>query len=155
MECTRMRPIISPYMDDELSPDEKEAFLSHIRYCAACRKELEETRALHQLFASAARFAAPYGFAARVLANLEEREASGLRKLLYTRPFLARAAEVAFALAVMTVGIVSGNLLVSDINYPSGQTTVQEAFALDLFQATPPDSIGGVYVTLMGAGHER
>jgi len=155
MECTRMRSMISQYMDGELSPDEKEAFLSHIRSCASCAKELEETRALRRLFASAESFPAPFGFAARVLANLEEREASGLRRLLSIRPFFVRAAEVAFALAVMTVGIISGNLLVSDINSPSGQATVQEAFALNLFQATPPDSIGGAYVTLMGADHER
>ena len=33
--------------------------------------------------------------------------------------------------------------------------TVRESFSLDLFQATPPDSIGGVYVTLAGATDER
>jgi anti-sigma factor RsiW len=141
-------------VDDRLDPDEQVSFDLHIRSCAACRKILEETRALHQMFASAQRFLAPYGFATRVLANLEEKEGSRLRSLLSIRPFFLRAAQVAFALVVMTIGIISGNLLLADRINPIGQTAVQEAFSLDLFQATPPDSIGGIYNTLMRPSHE-
>jgi hypothetical protein len=43
--------------------------------------------------------------------------------------------------------MVSGNLLVAG-RTPERPMTVQESFSLDLFQATPPDSIAGVYVTL-------
>jgi anti-sigma factor RsiW len=146
--------MISQYMDDELSLDEKKAFDSHIRSCASCREGLEETRALHQLFASAQRFPAPYGFTTRVLANLEEKEGSRLRGPLPFRPFFLRAAQVAFALVVMAVGIISGNLLLAKGADHIGQTAVQEAFSLDLFQATPPDSIGGIYNALMRPRHE-
>jgi anti-sigma factor RsiW len=149
-----MKKMISRHVDDRLDPNEQVSFDLHIRSCAACRKILEETRALHQMFASAQRFLAPYGFATRVLANLEEKEGSRLRSLLSIRPFFLRAAQVAFALVVMTIGIISGNLLLADRINPIGQTAVQEAFSLDLFQATPPDSIGGIYNTLMRPSHE-
>jgi anti-sigma factor RsiW len=147
--------MISQYVDDELSLDEKKDFDSHIESCASCREGLEETRALHRLFASAQRFPAPYGFATKVLANLEEKEGSRLRSLLSVRPFFLRAAQVTFALVVMTIGIISGNLLLAERTDPIGQTAVQETFSLDLFQATPPDSIGGIYNTLMRPSHER
>lgn len=147
--------MISQYVDDELSPDEKKDFDSHIQSCASCRERLEETRALHQLFASAQRFPAPYGFATRVLANLEEKEGSRLRSLVPIRPFFLRAAQVTFALVVMTMGIISGNLLLAERTDIIGQRAVQETFSLDLFQATPPDSIGGIYNTLMRPSHER
>jgi anti-sigma factor RsiW len=155
MKCKHVRKMISQYVDDELSPDEKKDFDSHIQSCASCREELEETRTLHQLFASAERFHAPHGFATRVLANLEEKEGSRLWSLVSFRPFFLRTVQVAFAFVVMTIGITSGNLLLAERTNPIGQTAVQETFSLDLFQATPPDSIGGIYNTLMRTSHER
>jgi len=147
--------MVSQYMDGELGPDEKKDFDSHIQSCASCREGLEEIRVLHGLFASAERFPAPYGFATRVLANLEEKAGSRLRSLLSIRPLFLRAAQAALALVIMTVGITSGNLLLAERNDLIGQTAVQETFSLDLFQATPPDSIGGIYNTLMRPSHEK
>jgi anti-sigma factor RsiW len=155
MKCTHVKKMISRYVDDALSPDEKKDVDSHVRGCASCREGLEEIRALHQMFASAERFPAPYGFATRVLANLEEKEGSRLRSLLAIRPLFIRAAQVTFALVVITMGIVSGNLLLAERTETIEQAAVvQEAFSLDLFQATPPDSIGGIYSTLMRPNHE-
>jgi len=148
MKCTQVRKRISQYLDDELVLDEKEAFASHIQDCAACRKVLEETRAVHKMFANAERFSAPYGFATRVMANLEERDQTWLRRIPGFGPYVLRTAEVAFALAVITIGIVSGNLLLEDKMPVHKQ--VQESFSLDLFQATPPDSIGGIYLAYVG-----
>jgi anti-sigma factor RsiW len=147
MKCKHARKRISQYLDDELVLDEKEAFALHIRDCAACRVKLEETRAIHKMFANAERFSAPYGFSTRVLANLEE-ESTWLRILPSFKSFFLRSAEVAFALAVITIGIVSGNLLLEDKMPVHRQ--VQESFSLDLFQATPPDSIGGIYLAYAG-----
>jgi anti-sigma factor RsiW len=155
MKCRHVRRRISQYIDEELTPDEKKDFESHIRSCASCREELEETRTLHQVFASAQRFPAPYGFATRVLANLDEKEGAQVWGLPGFRPLFLRAAQVAFALVVITIGVVSGNLLLAERTDHVGQTAVQETFSLDLFQATPPGSIGGIYNTLMRANHEK
>jgi anti-sigma factor RsiW len=147
--------MISQYVDGELIPEKKRDFDTHIDNCSYCRKALEETRALHGLFASAERFPAPYGFVTRVLANLEGEEGLLLRDRLFIRPYFRRAAQVALALVVMTFGVISGNLFLAQRTEPIGQTDVQETFSLDLFQATPPDSIGGIYVTLMRSRHEK
>jgi anti-sigma factor RsiW len=155
MKCRQVKKLISPYLDDALSRDEKRDFDAHIRNCAGCREELKETRTLHQLFASARRFAAPYGFATRVLANLEQKEKLRLRKFLTIRPFFIRAVQVAFALVVVTIGIVSGTLLLGERPEHTEQSAVQESFSLDLFQATPPGSIGGIYITMMRPDHEK
>ena len=157
MKCSQIRTMISQYVDDELSADEKKLFSFHIQNCPACKEELEETQSVHQLFASAERFPAPYGFTTRVMANLEAKEPSWLWQLFTFRPFVLRTVEVAFALIIMIIGAFSGNMLVGDraSERQVVQTTVQESFSLDLFQATPPDSVGGAYVRLMGAGDER
>jgi len=153
MECKRTRKMISQYIDEVMGPDEKKDFVSHIRDCAACREVLEESRAVHQMFASVERFSAPYGFATRVLANLveiEEKREARPWGLLGLRSFFPRAAQVAFALAVMIIGIISGDQLLVDRTRSYGQATVQEVFSLDLFQAMPRDSIGGIYLGFMG-----
>ena len=91
------------------------------------------------------------------MANLEAKEPSWFWQLFTLRPFVLRTVEVAFALIIMIIGVFSGNLLVADrtSGRQAVQATVQESFSLDLFQATPPDSVGGAYVRLMGAGDER
>jgi anti-sigma factor RsiW len=155
MKCRHVRKMISQYVDNELTPDERKDFDSHIQSCASCRDELEEILALHELFASAQRFPAPYGFATRVLANLGEKERSRAGRIFGFRPYSLRAAQVAFALVVMTVGVISGNMLLPERTEHIGQTAVQETFSLDLFQATPPGSIGGIYNTLMRPGNEK
>lgn len=155
MKCRQVRRLISRYVDEELGPDEKRDFDQHIQGCASCREELEQTLALHRMFASAERYPAPYGFATRVMANLQEKEGSRLRGLVPVRPLFLRAAQVAVALVIMTIGIVSGNLLLAERTPPAGQTAVQETFSLDLFQSTPPNSMAGIYVSLMRPGHEE
>ena len=117
MKCRHAKKMISQYVDEELSPTRKRYFEAHIRSCAACRGELEEARALHLLFSSAERFAAPYGFAARVLANLGEKEAPRIPRLLGFRPLFLRAAQAALAVVVMTIGIVSGSLLLTESDH--------------------------------------
>ena len=154
MKYRHVKKMISQYVDDDLTPEEKKDFDAHIRSCASCREELEEARALRRLFASAQRFPAPYGFPTRVLANLDEKEGPRVRGPLGFRPWFLKAAQVAFALVIIAIGIISGNLLLAEKTDPIGQTAVQETFSLDLFQATPPDSIGEIYNTLMRADHE-
>jgi anti-sigma factor RsiW len=155
MKCRHAKKMISQYVDDELTPRRKRDFEVHILSCTSCRDALEEARALHMLFSSAERFPAPYGFATRVMANLDGKGASRIPSFLGFRPLIFRAAQVALALVVMAIGIVSGSLLLTERTDRLGQTVVQESFSIDLFQATPPGSIGGIYNTLMRPGYEE
>jgi anti-sigma factor RsiW len=150
MKCKSASRLISQYIDDELGPDEKATFLLHIQGCAACKERIEEIRSVHQMFAAAARFSAPHGFATRVMANLETEERAWLPRVWGLRPFFLRSAEVAIAVVVMAVGIFSGTLLLEEKMPPHRQPTVRETFSLDLFQAAPRDSIAGVYLSYAG-----
>jgi anti-sigma factor RsiW len=156
MNCSQTKKMISRYVDNDLDPEEKRLFQLHVQDCPGCKHELEGVLTVHELFTSAERFPAPHGFTTRVMAHLEIEETglSRLWRVLTARPFFLRTVEVAFAMVIMLIGMISGNLLVAD-RTPERQTTVQESFSLDLFQATPPDSIGGVYVRLAGATDER
>ncbi len=156
MKCSQIRKMISPYVDGELGPEEKKMFESHLPDCPGCTKELEATESVHRLFASPERFEAPLGFAARVMARIEEREQarSSFWGFFTLQPAFLRVVEVAFALVIFLIGAFSGNLLMT--GRTAGQApTVQESFSLDLFQAAPPDSVGGIYMRLAGVADER
>lgn len=46
MQCARAVLSVSPYIDDELPPADREAMQSHLSECAACRARVESIRAL-------------------------------------------------------------------------------------------------------------
>jgi anti-sigma factor RsiW len=156
MRCRQTRKMMSAYIDDELTPSDKEAFLLHIGKCFQCSRELNESLKVHQLFTKAERTPAPYGFTSRVMANLETDTLlqKNIWDLFTLQPFFTQAASVLLVLAVMAFGIVAGNHLVPDRTINQEQASIKETFALDVFQATPSDSIGGVYAGIMEANNE-
>ena len=155
MDCIKARRLLSASIDNQLKPDESEEFVHHLQACESCSQELKELSSIHELFESAERYQAPYGFATRVMANLEAGEPSWLWGVFNLRPFFLRTVEVAFALIIMIIGVISGNLLVTDRAVPQREASVEQSLSLDVFQATPPDSIAGIYVMMMGVRDER
>lgn len=150
MECAQIKQMISRYVDQDLDPQEQRTFEHHLRACPGCREAIEGQMAIHHLLGSAEKFEAPLGFATRVMARIEEKERRpSFWSFFSLQPAFVRMVEVAFALVIVFIGMVSGNLLVTS-KLPERSVTVQETFSLNLFQATPPDSIGGIYMTLTG-----
>ncbi len=41
MTCKEAERLVTPYIHDELSTDELEAFLKHLEHCRSCQEELE------------------------------------------------------------------------------------------------------------------
>lgn len=157
MKCPETRNMVSPYLDDELRPDKKREFTAHLERCPGCRKAVEEAEQVQRLFASVERFEAPVGFVDRVMARVEEGEEPWFTffiRLPGGRSFFLRTAEIAFALVIVLIGALSGSLLMAN-RTAEGQPTVQESFSLDLFRATPPDSMGGAYMRLAGVADEK
>ena len=81
MKCSKAHKLISPYIDGELMERDMKPLEDHVKVCHKCRKEFEEGKELHNLFASADNFRAPYGFNTRVMTNISSgkiRESSGI-----------------------------------------------------------------------------
>jgi len=155
MRCIHVKKLLSGYLDQELGVEEAAAVSAHLKRCATCRREAVEHEALHRLFASAHRFDAPYGFATRVSSLIKERERSGFRSIFSFYRLFIRVIEIGFAIFILTLGTISGNLLVSGNSAVAAKAGVREVFSLDLFEAAPPGSMGGVYVSMSGDGHEK
>jgi anti-sigma factor RsiW len=154
MECRVVKDMLSEYIDDELNQDQNGTMDLHLRDCASCRKEFEELLAVHKLFADAERFTAPLGFSTRVMANLAERKKS-IWDTLFARPVFLRTIEAAFALVVLIVGLISGNILIAHKPFSVSSAEVRLSFALDVFEAAPSGSIGSIYASMAEVENER
>jgi len=150
MRCKKAQGLLSPYLDGELPVMGRKMFESHLNDCANCRAEFDEMQALHNLFAGVERFSAPYGFAARTVANIETAKAW---TVLWTSP-LIRVAGVVMVLIIIGIGILSGNLLERTFS-PQGAGKLAISFSLDVFNAAPPDSLGGVYLAMTEGKSEK
>ena len=49
MNCSSIRPFLSPFHDDELPPDQHAAVEEHVATCSGCRQELESFAALSEM----------------------------------------------------------------------------------------------------------
>jgi len=70
MQCERARELLSPYLDGELSAEERRAVAAHLEGCRACSVEVNDFRRIGATLAEAGREPAPKALSARVRANL-------------------------------------------------------------------------------------
>jgi anti-sigma factor RsiW len=142
---------ISAYLDGELKDADKIALEAHVPGCEKCSAALSEMRSLRAAFAQTERHKAPFGFAARVLARTAELEK---RKSPWIAPLSVRFAEAAVLLAVITVGILAGRVMTTS-SPAMKSTAIASSLSLDIFDATPPGSLGNAYLAMTEVRNEK
>ncbi len=150
MKCSKAHKLISPYIDGELMERDMKPLEDHIKVCHKCRKEFEEGKELHNLFANADKFKAPYGFHTRVMANIS----SGKIRKTSRIPVLARLAEAVVVIVVIALGVLSGSFLIKGY-MPDKAREVMASLSLDVFDPAPPDSLGGAYLAMTEVKNEK
>ncbi|HSB34169.1 MAG TPA: anti-sigma factor [Nitrospirota bacterium] len=150
MKCLKTEHI-SAYLDNALEEKEKASVEAHLKGCARCAEELEEMKSLRRAFSAAERFQAPYGFATRVVARAAELDK---KKTPWFVPVFTRFVEAAVLVLVIVVGIAAGTFITKGL--PSQRATnLASSMSLDLFDAAPPGSLGGAYLAMTEANHEK
>jgi anti-sigma factor RsiW len=150
MSCPKTK-LISAYLDQEVGLGEKTAFEAHMQVCSSCSHTLEEMRSLRAAFAQVERHPAPFGFATRVIAQTAELEK---KKAPWHVPFFVKFAEAAVLLVIITVGILAGSIMTNSSQ--AGKTmSVESTLSLDVFDATPPGSLGGAYLAMTEVRNEK
>jgi anti-sigma factor RsiW len=149
MGCSKKK-LISLYIDDELSAGEGDLLESHINECRECTGELMKLQKIHELFAGAATFEAPYGFSTRVLVNVRSRKTERFTGSFHV---LAKAAEGFAVLVLILAGIILGRFLSSSFVFEKGNEVA--SLSLNVFTPAPPDSVGGVYLAMTEAENEK
>src|ERR1700690_2600490 len=103
MNCSKTHKLISPYIDGELSERDMKTLEDHMKVCDKCPGELEEGKELHNLFANANKFKAPYGFHTRVMTHISSGKTRGSSKI----PIFVRLAEGFVIIVVIALGVLS------------------------------------------------
>ncbi|MDA8085934.1 MAG: zf-HC2 domain-containing protein [Nitrospiraceae bacterium] len=147
MRCSKAKKLISPYVDGELEPMDKECLESHIRQCSECGKLFEGLSEMHKAFAGTVRFKAPYGFADRVMARVTALET---RKIFQIAGF----ARIAAFCLVVAVGITSGKMMMKKLVPGNKGGIMVSSLSLSSFDPAPPDSVGGAYLAMTEEDHE-
>jgi anti-sigma factor RsiW len=150
MSCPKTK-LISAYLDMELKGSDKAALETHLQGCVQCGTALKDMRSLRSAFANAERHQAPYGFASRVMARTAELEK---KRTPWHVPLFVRFAEAAVLLVVITVGIFAGKGMTSSSS-AAPTMNITSSLSLDMFDATPPGSLGGAYLAMTEAGNEK
>ena len=150
MRCSKTK-LASLYVDNELSDKDKRFFEAHMPACPECAGRVEAYQKTRGLFSHAERYQAPYGFTTRVVARAAAQEKKNFARFF---PIVTRFAEVAVVLVMISVGVLAGRFVMNSMmNQRMGN--IASAFSLDLFEPAPPDSVGGAYLAMTGAGHEK
>jgi len=150
MKCPKTEHI-SAYLDGELEEKDRASLQSHLPNCTRCAQTVEEMRSLRASFAQVERHPAPYGFATRVIARTADLEK---KRAPWLAPFFVRFAEAAFLLVVITVGILAGKVMTNSSSL-ANTTSIASSLSLDVFEATPPGSLGGAYLAMTEVGNEK
>ncbi len=143
--------LISAYLDEELQGSDRIALETHLQGCAQCGAALKDMGSLRAAFANVDRHQAPYGFATRVIARTAEIEN---KKAPWLVPFFVRSAEAAFLVVVITVGILAGKIMTNSFSAVN-TTNIASSLSLDVFDATPPGSLGGAYLAMTEVRNEK
>jgi anti-sigma factor RsiW len=153
MSCTTDRKKIKAFLDGELPDAEAAAIKSHLCQCPACSREAEElAKAWELLLALPDVKNVPDLVPAAMARILEEQENSGARKLLrWLFPVPLSAATVALALGLI-IGIGLGRVITT--TYLDREETDSSLY-LEVFQDTPPQSIGDAYIQVNYATEEK
>jgi anti-sigma factor RsiW len=150
MKCLKTEHI-SAYLDNALEEKERASASAHLKDCAQCAQALAEMQSLQQAFSAARRFQAPYGFATRVLARTAELDR---KKTPWFIPVFAKFAEAAVLVLVIFIGAVAGTFITKGL-IARNPANLASSMSLDLFDATPPGSLGGAYLAMTEANHEK
>ncbi len=149
MRCTTAHRLMSASLDGELSAREGESLTAHLAQCQACGKDFLALQGMRRILGQAEQFSAPPYFSRRLLARLD----SATARPLFS-PLWARCAEGVVILVVIGLGVVSGNLLSNSLGLGTSDQGIA-AMSLEVFEATPPQSLGGAYLAMLEVDNER
>jgi anti-sigma factor RsiW len=140
---------MSAALDGELSAREQDILTAHLEECAVCSKELHAFQGMQRTLRQTERFSAPPGLARRVRERLDTAP---------SRPFFAPLwmplAETLVILMVIGIGVVSGNLFSNSMGLRNPEKG-SASMSLEIFDATPPDSLGRAYLAMLEVRNEK
>lgn len=144
MRCSRAKKSLSPYLDGELKGAQKTLYEEHVGQCPKCSLLLEQTRSLSDLFQKSGRFQTPAGFSAQVMDKIARQPP----RLFSLWPFWVRFTETCAITVAITLGAMSGGILVHTMAPHTKESAVVAGLSLEVFDALPSNSLAKTYLAM-------
>jgi len=149
MRCKKVHGLMSAYLDGELSTREQDLLAEHLKQCTVCGNEFHAFQEMHKALLQAERFTAPPGLSRRVMARLDT-----VKPQPFFAPLWMHFAEALVVFVVIGIGVVSGNLFSNSLGLGNHDKGIA-SLSLEIFDAAPPESVGGAYLAMLEVGHEK
>lgn len=162
MRCRTALSYLNAHADGELPEKQRLSVKDHLASCKACRRRLEDVRAIDALFQGAHFLpAVPDGLAARIMAEARRRQSVVVPKRTELNPlhWLAELSAPMRIAACVTVFLAFVTGLSLDGGWMTGQGMSREPekniSGLEWFDPAPPGSIGSVYIAMVTQTHQE
>ncbi|MBI4603905.1 MAG: zf-HC2 domain-containing protein [Planctomycetes bacterium] len=143
--CERVRDLLVPYVDGEVSPAEAVEVESHAASCSACSRALEEHRALERLIAGSR------PSAAALLPALADRVRAAARRRRVARAWVLGIA----ALVLLAVGLVAARLEQGGDRGAVAESLIADLEILEAFEAEGVEPSPEVVGLLLGVPEDE
>ncbi len=147
MKCPKVRKKLSAFLDNELGKRERKIIREHLKICPLCARELKELSLVWGVVKELEGVkSSPY-----LWNNLLKKisQPSLIRKRTFH--ILAPVAATVILIGGILTGILIGRIFYSE-RMSLAQKENTEFLYLNTFDDFPPDSIGGIYTTLVSSG---
>lgn len=111
--CDKIRELLSPFLDGELAPEEKELVENHLIECEACQQEFARLKELDEAVSQIEVEEPSHEFHPRLIHTLSKEYAKRRKR----RSFLIQLAPLAAAASILFVVLVSSQIFF--IKYPT------------------------------------
>jgi len=151
MKCRTVQKLLSMALDGELDETRLRAVMRHVEGCEACRQFRAQLEALAEGYAQLPSMEPRPGFAGRAVARVSGEGRRGgwvgqVAESLSPTPVALSAGSL--ALGVLLAMTMNGTSVSPEANGGEGQVVAE------LFDATPLESVGGRYLSLMDETEE-
>lgn len=172
MDCKEVNNLITEYLDDELSMEQRKAMEAHLADCASCRREIDDHRSIQAALRDIGResVSAPAGFTGKVMAELERETVKPRRRFAWLPAAWHKGVAAAAIFLVLAGGAAGFNselrialrdkvfvpeqTVLVTINNPDGSVTVVETKTTDIDIAAT-DATTETDASANVTGHER
>lgn len=152
MKCFKVKSKLSAYIDGELRGKWGAKVEKHLTKCNYCKQDLNLLRESYKILDILGEISPSESFDEKFWQRIKESERQQLTsKTLWKRTGVSYVAGLLIICVGLFWGIWSANLIYLKENSLSGTkeiSQIEKLLYLETFDDIPPDSIGGIYISL-------
>lgn len=133
MDCRRVSRRLSAYIEQDLSPRERDSFEEHLRSCSDCRRLVSEIKLIMQTAGQLPQEKPGPYFVNRLFCALNQKRSPS--EILSSWKYRLTLSGVAFAIAASVTLVVVGPPTASLVQEPAVTPSIEAAFGTDSLNA--------------------